>query len=674
MRTIAAVNAKAEMQEAVRLISSSVSLGVFLTEPSIGLPSFFVRVSGVSALKACLMAKYRTAPTPTPGMPPGIPYIVGNEAAERFSFYGMRTILIVFMVKYLHLMGTTPTEPMSNAKATENFHTFVAWVYLTPFFGAILADAFFGKYRTIVFLSLGYCVGHGLLAMMGSVGDPSAMLFFGLAWIVIGAGGIKSCVSAHVGDQFGKTNAYLLPKIFNYFYWAINFGAFFSTMLTPWLLQWYGPHWAFGVPGVLMAIAAFVFWMGRRKFIHVPAKGGEFVREAFSKKGLSTLLRLCIVLGFVTIFWSLFDQTGSSWVLQAQDTNLHFLGMDWLPSQVQAINPILILIYIPLFTFVVYPAVNKVWTLTPLRKMSIGFFVMVIGFGIVALLQESIDSGGMPSIGWQFLAFTILTAAEVMISIVGLEFSYTQAPKTMKSLVMGVFFVTVFLGNYLTAGVNWAIQVPDTLTEIVAVESGAKTHPGFDGKKGTDDDIEALYKEGERESLEFASKAVLDTAAKLIDAEIKTADWRTPKSEVGQQLLVGFNDPWGQPLRYRQVTRNICRISSDGPDKEPTTKWDEGIAFEITIPEVKEDGGMFSWAEPEETWLSVRQRELGVKGDEEEESTEPSLSQDYFVGGQTKLEGAPYFWFFTILMGCAAVLFVVVASFYTPKEHLHDEE
>ena len=128
--------------------------------------------------------KYRTAPTPTPGMPPGIPYIVGNEAAERFSFYGMRGILIVFMTKYLFLMGDTVGDPMSDAQAREYFHWFVVGVYLTPLLGGILSDCFLGKYRTIIFLSLGYCIGHGLLALMGSFWSAGWLLFLGLAWIV----------------------------------------------------------------------------------------------------------------------------------------------------------------------------------------------------------------------------------------------------------------------------------------------------------------------------------------------------------------------------------------------------------------------------------------------------------------------------------------------------------
>ena len=116
------------------------------------------------------MSRFRTTPTDTAGMPPGIPYIIGNEAAERFSYYGMRTILTIFMVRYLSLMSDTVMPAMSKAEAQELYHTFSSWVYFFPILGAILADAFIGKYRIIIQVSLLYCLGHLALALMGGGG------------------------------------------------------------------------------------------------------------------------------------------------------------------------------------------------------------------------------------------------------------------------------------------------------------------------------------------------------------------------------------------------------------------------------------------------------------------------------------------------------------------------
>ena len=176
---------------------------------------------------------HRTAPVDTDRMPPGIPYIISNEAAERFSFYGMRTILVIFMAKYLWLMDGKGGTPMSNAEATEHYHSFAAWVYFTPLFGALLSDIFLGKYRTIIVLSVVYCLGHAALACMGMFGQSQWWLFAGLALICLGSGGIKPCVSAHVGDQFGSRNSHLITRIYNWFYFSINLGSTLSMLLTP---------------------------------------------------------------------------------------------------------------------------------------------------------------------------------------------------------------------------------------------------------------------------------------------------------------------------------------------------------------------------------------------------------------------------------------------------------
>ena len=398
------------------------------------------------------MVKYSTSPRATKNMPKGIPYIIGNELAERFSFYGMKCILIVFMTKYL-MDHNGNYNTMSNAEATHWYHLFTSAVYYTPILGAIISDVFLGKYKTILFLSIIYCLGHLTLAL-----DETAWgLAIGLSLISVGAGGIKPCVSAHVGDQFGKTNSHLLEKVFSWFYLSINLGAFISTMLTPILLKYYGSHIAFGIPGILMFIATILFWMGRNTFIHIPAGGMKFLKEVFSREGLTAIGKLCIIYIFIAPFWSLFDQTGSTWIIQAENLNRNWLGINWLPSQIQAINPIMILIFAPTFTYFVYPKLNQYFELTPLKKINIGLFLTVPSFLIIAYLQSQIDLGNTPSIAWQILAYAILTAAEVLVSITCLEFSYTQAPNNIKSLIMGLFMLSIAVGNTFTIFVNSSI-------------------------------------------------------------------------------------------------------------------------------------------------------------------------------------------------------------------------
>jgi len=399
------------------------------------------------------MPGYLRAPLPSSRLPAGIPYIIANEAAERFSFYGMRAILVVFMTQ--HLLGADGmAAPMQEAEARGWYHLFVSAVYLTPLLGALISDGLLGKYRTIVVLSVVYCGGHLALAL-----DHTRLgLVVGLGLIALGAGGIKPCVSAHLGDQFGGENSRLLPRVFGWFYFAINLGAFVSMLLTPWLMRHQGASVAFALPGLLMLLATLVFWSGRYRFVHIPPGGREFVREAFSAQGLGVLARLGVVYLLVAVFWALFDQTGSAWVLQARHMDPVLFGVEVLPAQIQAANPLLVMLLIPLFSYWLYPAVNRIWRLTELRKIGLGMFVTVIAFAIPTWLQMQIDQGAAPSIAWQLLAYLLLTAAEVMVSITCLEFSYMQAPRKMKSFVMAFFMLSIAAGNLFTSLVNFLIE------------------------------------------------------------------------------------------------------------------------------------------------------------------------------------------------------------------------
>src|SRR5690606_22579134 len=242
-------------------------------------------------------------------------------------------------------------------------------------------------------------------------------LAIGLSLIALGTGAIKPCVSAHVGDHFGSLNQHLLEKVFGWFSIAINLGAFASTLLTPLLLEFYGPQVAFGVPGILMAVATLLFWLGRHRFAHIPPRGKAVFRDAFTGVGLRAILALTPVYILVAVFWSLFDQTASAWVLQAERMDQQVLGMTILPSQVQAANPMLILMLVPLFSYVIYPLLDRIYLLTQLRKIGMGMFLTVGAFSVSALIEQNIQDGGTPNILWQVVAYVVLTAAEVMVSI-----------------------------------------------------------------------------------------------------------------------------------------------------------------------------------------------------------------------------------------------------------------
>ena len=216
-----------------------------------------------------------------------------------------------------------------------------------------------------------------------------------------------------------------------------------------------------------MFVATVIFFLGRKKFVHIPPAGiRNYAREIATPENLKAVANLLILVPFAAMFWALWQQNFSSWVLQADKMDRHLFGKEWLPAQIQTVNPIFILIMLPLFSYALYPAIGKIFRLTPLRKFGMGLFMTALAFLVVALIQVRIDAGERPHIIWQILAFLVLTAAEVMVSVTHLEFAYTQAPRKMKSLVMCTYLGAVALGNVFTAAVNFLIQNPDGTVKL----------------------------------------------------------------------------------------------------------------------------------------------------------------------------------------------------------------
>ena len=414
-------------------------------------------------------------------IPKSVPFIIGNEFAERFSFYGMRSIIAVFLV---HQFFSAYPEVTANAKANAINHAFSTLVYFTPLLGAILADWFFGKYRVILFGSIIYTVGHFLL----SVFDTSLSGFItGLVVIAFSAGAIKSCVSANVGDQFDNQNKHLMSSIYGWFYFSINAGSMISLLAIPLIYDKVGAAWAFGVPGILMALATLIFFSGRKLYRRVPPGGirnDNFVmvnlyvlKNWISKKdpsktawqqatlkygqekteAIRAVWGVVAVFAFIPIFWGMWDMNGSEWVLQSTKLNLNlgFFGLSILPSQIQFVNALFLLLMIPVFNYGIYPLVTKMGIkLTPLKKIGAGLFITGLSFIIIALLQTRIDAGGQPSVWWQIFAYFLLSAGEVLVSITGLEYAYTQSPPSMKSTMTAIWYFTYSVGTFFTTLVN----------------------------------------------------------------------------------------------------------------------------------------------------------------------------------------------------------------------------
>ncbi|GBG70060.1 hypothetical protein CBR_g4888 [Chara braunii] len=223
--------------------------------------------------------------------PGTVKYIVGNEFCERFSYYGMKTILALYLNNFLLL---------SEDSATEAVHMYIVACYFTPLLGAIISDSYWGKYKTILYVSMIYCFGNWVMA--GSAVVPSLagkdsinqaywVAVAGLGLIALGTGGIKPCVSAYGGDQIelgippSPARDVLLRRFFSVFYFSINAGATLSTILTPKIRQYASYSLAFGIPAALMMVALYLFWMGRNEYLNQPPGGnviGDVIKIIYS--------------------------------------------------------------------------------------------------------------------------------------------------------------------------------------------------------------------------------------------------------------------------------------------------------------------------------------------------------------------------------------------------------
>jgi POT family proton-dependent oligopeptide transporter len=415
-------------------------------------------------------------------LPAAVKYIIGNEACERFSFYGMSTILVPYMQQFLG---------WERNRAEAVYHDFIFAAYAMTIVGGWLSDRFFGRFRTILWLSYGYVLGHAVLSGADLV--PSARvlaLYAGMTLIVIGQSGIKPNLSAFVGDQFRKDQAGMLDRVYSWFYFAINVGSAASQIATPWLLagcafgvmrlcERSAVAWAFGVPGLLMALALIIFLAGSKLYVKVPPTGrdphsfGSVLRTWLTRgrsgamaahgepavEGARSVFRIGLVFLPIVTFWALYFQYGSSWFNQAEALDRNVFGWQMESAQMEALNAILILIMVPLFAYVVYPALERAGIrMTLLRRIGAGMFITVPAFLSAAMIQSWVESGAHPHIGWQLIQYLIISVAETLVSVTALEFAYTQAPRSMKGAIMSLWFLTLGAGSFVTSQVTRHVE------------------------------------------------------------------------------------------------------------------------------------------------------------------------------------------------------------------------
>ncbi|CAH1716129.1 peptide transporter family 1-like [Aphis gossypii] len=359
--------------------------------------------------------------------PKSIWFIVLNELCERFTYYGMRTVLVLYLTTVLKFNGED---------STIIYHSFVFLAYFMPLPGAILADSYWGKFKTITCLSAVYALGNIVLtgssmADMFSIDIQRIFALLGLFFISTGTGGIKPCVFTFGGDQFRLPQQE--KQLLHYatkFTIAINVGALMSTFLTPELRQsvhCFGKDTcfplAFGVPAVLMLTAIAIFLSGKNMYVkkkpeqnviartfgcifyalrtkitsRVPCQNHwlENAKGVYTETEISdtkTALEVIRVFVAFPVFWSLYEQQGSRWTLQATLMNGRVDFLDWTikPDQMQTLVPLFGLTFLVLFDVAFYPLLAMVGIRKPLQKLTFGGVMAVVAFIFAALLQFKI--------------------------------------------------------------------------------------------------------------------------------------------------------------------------------------------------------------------------------------------------------------------------------------------
>jgi POT family proton-dependent oligopeptide transporter len=378
--------------------------------------------------------------------PPGLFLLFGVEMWERFSYYGMRAFLVLFLVSTAGGFGWSKQE------AANLYGWYTGLVYLTPLFGGYLADRFLGTHRALIIGSVVIASGHFCLAV------PSRPTFFlGLALIILGTGFFKSNISTMVGQLYQPDDR-RRDAAFTIFYMGINTGAAFGPIVCGYLAQSarFGWHWGFGAAGVGMVAGLATYLVFKQRYLpgigEVPA-GRAAAREGRTHQPLSSddrrgIAAIAILAFFNIFFWVAFEQAGSSMNFFAEErTSRQFLGIDFLAPYFQSVNPIAIIVLAPVFAWMWGRLAARGREPSTPVKFVTGLFLVSAGFAIMVVAARLSDAGVRVSPLWLIATYVLQTCGELCLSPVGLSMVTKLAPARFASLMMGVWFLAFFVSD-----------------------------------------------------------------------------------------------------------------------------------------------------------------------------------------------------------------------------------
>ncbi|XP_030374948.1 peptide transporter family 1-like [Scaptodrosophila lebanonensis] len=431
---------------------------------------------------------------PTPNLieyryPRAVYFILATKFFETFTVNGIRTVLALYLCDGLNF-----TENFS----TIMLHIFNFFGHFYSIFGAILADSCYGNVKTISGFSYLYAFGCFFLTIssMPHVGVPLALLvFIALLFIGVGNGSIRACITSIGALQFKMPEqAVHLAQYFSFYYFVYYFGIFLSKILPPLVrvnTQCFDKPECypavFGTLGAAFLVAWVIFLIG--KVVYLPEnvyddsvlfKFYGCIKTALLEKwrrrkseercsywlynaigpydeefvnDVSKVLRITKLFIPLPFYFALLAQQDSSWTFQATMMNTTFLGVNIQPDQFKAVGPVFLFILIPLCQYVTTPLLKRAfnWELQPLQSVAVGGICSAGAYICAGVLQEHIAYSPSQSvnIAWQLPQFLLLMLAELLLSIAGLQFAFTQAPRSMKSVVMAAWFLNNAFGNLI---------------------------------------------------------------------------------------------------------------------------------------------------------------------------------------------------------------------------------
>jgi len=398
------------------------------------------------------------------GHPRGLTYLFATEMWERFSYYGMRALLVLYMVKYLldpqrmsHVAGLTSFKAMletvfgplaTQPLASQIYGFYTGLVYLTPIFGGLLADRVLGQRRTVIVGATLMAIGHFMMAF-------EQLFLFALGFLILGNGAFKPNISTQVGSLYPPGDR-RRDRAFSIFYVGINLGAFLAPLVCGTLGEELGWHYGFAAAGVGMTLSLIIYLCGTPNLPPDALMKRAPLRQPLNRSDWQSIIALMLLFAPVSLFWATYEQQGNTIALWAdQYTDRHFLGGEIPVTWFQAFNPFMI--------FAFTPFIVAFWRRqghrehSTIAKLAIGCLLNALAYIVMVAAAWSAGDGKADWL-WLFAYFVVITLGEIYLSPTSLSLVTKVAPTSLLSMMMGVWLSTSFIGGFLAGylGTFWS--------------------------------------------------------------------------------------------------------------------------------------------------------------------------------------------------------------------------